>query len=528
MSSKKSNRHKSSKGPEPGNLQPHPLPYPVPNTSQHQHRRSVSSLPSQPHMPPYNPFMAPPAQYGHAGMPVYHQIPYPQGMPGMSPNPHMMPNAVVPHSSSYDSAFLFPQSSVFASYLQTMQHGQNNYSNYTHVRPPPHQQQNHTRSASAMVPQNLMSVPRGPPKKPKQSGFAIWVGNLPPNTTLIELINLFGTARIQSVFLIQRTLCAFVNYSSQSALEEGIKVFERRGSSIRGNQLVVKVKSSTKESEDQDEDDEFYDNTVAASPVMPKSRTPSQDRYFVCKSLTVEDLYASVRLGQWDTQSHNQATFNEAFKVIILLQVTIFIVLTQLQTSKNVYLIFSANRAGEYFGYARMAGLIPKATDRNMPLKRWTQPDPRVSTAQTPQSAPSPPLQFPYHAVAAALPRVYPTNANPSISLPAGRIVDDSSRGILFWEVEEDKNPLPTDESQYHDTTKSNDDHDDDDDSITANNWTIPFKVQWLSPANKTVPFYKVRTMRNSYNKNKLLKIARDGTEIEPTVGRKLLEMFHE
>lgn len=95
-------------------------------------------------------------------------------------------------------------------------------------------------------------------------------------------------------------------------------MFERRGSSIRGNQLLVKIKTPSKENEDEDDEDgEFYDSTVAASPAMPQTRTPSPDSYFVCKSLTVEDLYASVRLGVWDTQSHNQALFNDAFKVTI-------------------------------------------------------------------------------------------------------------------------------------------------------------------------------------------------------------------
>lgn len=169
-----------------------------------------------------------------------------------------------------------------------------------------------------------------------------------------------------------------------------------------------------------------------------------------------------------------------------------------------------------------MAGLIPQATKKDLPLKRMAQPG--LPNQSLPQNLPQPlnqesPVPIQYYPPSASFPRIFLTAANPSISIPAGRIVDDSSRGILFWEVSD----------STEDKAKTNKDEDEDDGStMSANNWTIPFKVQWLSPINKTVPFYKVRSLRNPYNKNKYLKIARDGTEIEPTVGRKLLAMFHE
>lgn len=261
---------------------------------------------------PYRPAPAPSptAQYMHNPIYIYPQTPYPSSAVH-GPFPGSVPLAL------YDSAaFTYSQSSIFATYLQSMHHHNSYSSNYTHTRSP--HNNNTGRSGSDVSATLPLSVPRGPPKKPKQSGFAIWVGNLPLNTTLIELTSLFGTAEIQSVFLIQRTLCAFVNYASQRALEDGITTFEQRGSSIRGNQLVIKIKTAgSKNNEEADEDDDTLDSTDAASPVLPKDRTPTEDRYFVCKSLTVEDLYASARLGLWDTQSHNQATFNEAFKVFI-------------------------------------------------------------------------------------------------------------------------------------------------------------------------------------------------------------------
>lgn len=39
------------------------------------------------------------------------------------------------------------------------------------------------------------------------------------------------------------------------------------------------------------------------------------EKYFVVKSLTLQDLEASVHNGIWATQSHNEAVLNKAFEV---------------------------------------------------------------------------------------------------------------------------------------------------------------------------------------------------------------------
>lgn len=43
--------------------------------------------------------------------------------------------------------------------------------------------------------------------------------------------------------------------------------------------------------------------------------TAQKDKFFILKSLTVEDLELSVRTGIWATQSHNEESLNSAFKV---------------------------------------------------------------------------------------------------------------------------------------------------------------------------------------------------------------------
>lgn len=42
-----------------------------------------------------------------------------------------------------------------------------------------------------------------------------------------------------------------------------------------------------------------------------------KDKFFIVKSLTVEDLELSVRNGIWATQSHNEEALNKAYEVCI-------------------------------------------------------------------------------------------------------------------------------------------------------------------------------------------------------------------
>src|ERR1700734_2832195 len=72
------------------------------------------------------------------------------------------------------------------------------------------------------------SIPRGPPRKPKQSGHALWVGNLPSNTSVSELKDHFSkdaTKDIASVFLISKSNCAFVNYRTEEACDPAVLRF---------------------------------------------------------------------------------------------------------------------------------------------------------------------------------------------------------------------------------------------------------------------------------------------------------------
>lgn len=70
-------------------------------------------------------------------------------------------------------------------------------------------------------------------------------------------------------------------------------------------------------------------------------------RLFILKSLTQYDLDLSVENGLWATQKHNEAILDQAYR-----------------TSSEVILIFSVNKSGEFYGFARMAGRILKGEHR--------------------------------------------------------------------------------------------------------------------------------------------------------------------
>jgi hypothetical protein len=198
-----------------------------------------------------------------------------------------------------------------------------------------------------------------------------------------------------------------------------------------------------------------------------------------------------------------------------------------------VYLIFSANKSGEYFGYARMDSPIVDDGDlaREAPLRVGN------TLAETDDL------------------EVISTEA--TATAPKGRIIDDSVRGTIFWEADSSEDDDEEEEKSVGEDNSSDDDDDDDgggddddddeegpdvDGNVSRSEKSVvetpdetgatgaqslgkPFRIRWIS--TDRVPFYRTRGLRNPWNANREVKIARDGTEIEPSVGRRLTQLFH-
>ena len=57
------------------------------------------------------------------------------------------------------------------------------------------------------------------------------------------------------------------------------------------------------------------------------------------------------------------------------------------------------------------------------------------------------------------------------------------------------------------------------------NMWGDCFAVEWIS--TERLPFHRTRQIRNPWNHDREVKVSRDGTELEPTVGQRLLDEWH-
>lgn len=389
-----------------------------------------------------------------------------------------------------------------------------------------------TDSAAADPDSGHGSLPRGPPRKPRQSGHALWVGNLPPGTTVVDLKDHFSreaTKDIESLFLISKSNCAFVNYKTEASCTAAMHRFH--DSRFHGVRLVCRLRRSAapasgvptgpsamsiprqqSQSPEQSVSPQPPKPTPSEGDVVPEPEadgiTDSVDaredgahkvteKFFIVKSLTLQDLELSVRNGIWATQSHNEDVLNKAFDVIsprsIAPQVELFWLIC-VQAAESVYLIFSANKSGEYFGYARMASAI----DGNGIDLVHSVPEAQASEAtDTPKSIPTVATEW----------------------APKGRIIDDSARGTIFWEAdlsEDEEDEITLDGSvQPAEMDGPN----------TPQSWGKPFRIEWLS--TNRLPFYRTRGLRNPWNANREVKIARDGTELEPSVGKRLIQMFH-
>ncbi|RXW25354.1 hypothetical protein EST38_g481 [Candolleomyces aberdarensis] len=424
------------------------------------------------------------------------------------------------------------------------------------------------------------------------------MGNVDPSDPI-------SPQEVVSIFLIARSNCAFINYASQSSLEAALKVFN--GQRLRPNDpqcpmLVCKVRRSADDlksgvggqrgiglhrqwvkeqrklqsqrqgmvdsvSDDasvssQSALDHLPDGSMSLStrdPELRSRRTQESSssgsyasttssflgehfptRYFILKSLSENDLELSVQSGLWATQKHNELILDRAFR-----------------TATDVFLIFSVNKSGEFYGYARMAGPIQQGegsvswsslsgspTTSHLPLLSKTDtrllsggqpiylsPD-RIgdlTTQSIGSSMAASIFQPPQHMSAPANlggqqdtpPHADKQSFRLDPEAPLRAMKEHSADGARGERGAKGKPSLGSVKEGGEDGIDGIDGAEDGP-MKPSPLWGDCFKVEWME--RKKIPFHRTRHLRNAWNKGREIKVSRDGTELESSVGQRLLE----
>ncbi|KAH8822952.1 YT521-B-like domain-containing protein [Flagelloscypha sp. PMI_526] len=422
---------------------------------------------------------------------------------------------------------------------------------------------------------------------PVRTPWVLWMGNLPNRVTTSELDRFLKThepspGNIVSSFLISRSNCAFLNLSSKEALEECRDKFndmqfrdgdttsqhlvcrerspeeqERAGvigQRTAGNHRTwVKVQKQAAGKTSTPHDNLSSPPSVEGDPtgqeMAPITRSPSQPdhthssflaryfpcRYFVLKSRSRSSLEDAIRDETWSTQVHNEVELDRAFR-----------------TAKEVYLFFSENKSGAWFGYAKMAGRVwpgspevsntpdNQSDNRSNPPRITTSPRPIVEDSPTARDAfrpgpyrSAPPILGPsYFEVSPAPP---PDSPFSFISLPLdtdekeaivesqsfSRSGDNSDEFLL--------RPPSLTEGTSGDTSR--DISNSSQSRFGVGPKTVPltqraFPITWIE--TKSIPFSKTKHIRNMWNDNREVKISRDGIEIDPIAGERMIKAWQD
>ena len=346
----------------------------------------------------------------------------------------------------------------------------------------------------------------------------MWAGNVPADTTQDEIWAFFRAAPgpagstdgagIESIHMIARSNCAFVNYLTEAHLLHAIATISGQPLRLRDKKckpLLCRIRQREDDAKSgvgaqrmtgihrafvKDKDERDRDRQGKAALARPRLRPggegegevsseavviesgPDEEdsqgsssgqssnsslflahfpkRYFILKSHNVDDLDDSVRQGWWSTQAHNEYVLDQAYR-----------------TAKDgVFIFFSANKSGQWYGYARMSGpIIPPGKDKS-----------------SSSSSDEPSGLLPSDLLADSPPRTQPLNTS-----EAGTDSDHQQEGAAPAQGR-------------------------------------PFRIEWIKA--QRLPFARTKHVANGFNSGREVKISRDGTEVEPSSGEQMVALF--
>jgi len=327
-----------------------------------------------------------------------------------------------------------------------------------------------------------------PTRRTRRSEYALWVGNIHYSAKILDLQRHFthdGFSGIISICLHPRKNYAFVNYESETACRKALIRYDN--SFILGLRLrcrlhrtatsasIICDQSETTDVEHTQWKAEVRDHSSSTilSPVIVKStpdNIPSTLKVVSQKLCRKFFVMKSFTYQDVERSMRSGLWTTQPHNEPILT--------AAFEKAHEVYLVFSVNGSGEYCGYARMVT------------------SPRSGRAKSMYT----------HGELGSI------AVSESKNTLHGRILINSLLGTISWEV-----------SSIEDGGAANG-HFTTSDCRNEFDYGQFFRVEWISTAR--TPFRRVRGLRNSWNQNKEIKIARDGTEIETSLGEKLLHIL--
>ncbi|EXJ62237.1 hypothetical protein A1O7_02670 [Cladophialophora yegresii CBS 114405] len=373
-----------------------------------------------------------------------------------------------------------------------------------------------------------------PPNGPTGRGEnALWVGNIPSNTTVMRLRDYFSNAMpsqhdLLSISYNPDARYAFVNFRTDSARMLAIQ--QAAYHLLDGKRLDCRIRqngSSRSTKVNYGLDSGRPSQSISISSDAPStlrhkveemlhfpeadSSQYGKEKYYILKSYSLETLYQSLASGLWHVPKRHVERLNNAF-----------------QTASKVYLIFSVNGSGRFFGYATMRAEI---SDEERP-----------TPSANGNLFPAHPAQEPYDTElteSGSDSQSEPTSRRPSLSscdtsVTTGSISYEPQRRKIIWHASSSphcpRSPSTADGSyplQFPISSPDSIDPPSLDSNSVSSNLTIctqPCRIKWLSA--QSVPFEELRGLRNVWNSNKEIHVARNVTAVEPAAAAMLLRFW--
>ncbi|KIV88628.1 hypothetical protein PV10_08295 [Exophiala mesophila] len=400
---------------------------------------------------------------------------------------------------------------------------------------------------------------------------ALWVGNIAAEVTILTLRDYFSAACPRTVISIaynSDARYAFVNFSSEESRAAAIRhaastLFQgrrldcriRQGSMSRSTKVHYAVGKPGNTSFTVSHQGENSLEQRAVELLHYPETVEAQwgrDKFFILKSFSLEALAKSIETARWYVPKRHCSRLNFAH-----------------QTSRNVYFIFSINGSGSFCGLAKM--------------KSETQPEASATNQQNDIHRTSSTRSDSSSLLRHSLSRVSgagsglrtPTTAS-SISV-AGTIHYEPQRRRIVWEAlpaeqadeQEADDDLAWSESSSSSSTVSNYEAGlvAGEDNYRLRRHTVPSRadisldspevkalwdkdlagtktepksdtglmemleqfgnpcdIEWIS--TKAISFDEIRGIKNAWNNNKEIQVARNVTAVEPRAATELLKVW--